>query len=131
MDTPASLATFTIVVIVAAFGESFTRTFRTTSDSLQIEGCRHIDSTGSYRVYSYKRLRKRFACFTSLKEECSMEASKKVAGPGTLVRVLALAAMAQGYLSIPMELAEPATGPQQLETQLPLVPAPSTTLGVP
>ncbi|MGX1160966.1 hypothetical protein FBY31_0668 [Arthrobacter sp. SLBN-100] len=60
-----------------------------------------------------------------------MEASKKVAGPGTLVRVLALAAMAQGYLSIPMELAEPATGPQQLETQLPLVPAPSTTLGVP
>jgi hypothetical protein len=46
-----------------------------------------------------------------------MEASKKVSRPKSLVRVIALAAMAQGYLSIHPDLAEPETSPQQLETR--------------
>jgi hypothetical protein len=75
-------------------------------------------------------LRKRFALLHSLKEECYMEASKKVSRPRSLVRVIALAAMAQGYLSIPPDLAEPETSPQQLETQLPADPGIAAILGV-
>jgi hypothetical protein len=45
-----------------------------------------------------------------------MEASK------SLVRLLALAAMAEGYVSIPQELVEPANGSQAAGA--PLAPAP-------
>lgn len=47
-----------------------------------------------------------------------MEASR------TLVRVLALAAMAQGYMSISPEVVQPTNGPQPLEPQLSTEPMP-------
>jgi hypothetical protein len=53
-----------------------------------------------------------------------MEASK------TVVRLLALAAMAQGYLSIPTDLAEATTGPEQLETHVSADPGTTPALGV-
>ena len=52
-------------------------------------------------------------CF-AFKEECPVEASKKVHNLAILVRLLTLAAMAEGYSSIPLELAETVTGPHNL-----------------
>ena len=57
-----------------------------------------------------------------------MEASKKVHNLAILVRLLTLAAMAEGYSSIPPDLVEPEASRQQLE--LPADAGTATVLAV-